>query len=150
MNLIEHILSMPDGENELLTEAFSGDQFGQEENEPDQAVEFEDIKKYILFGKLKELKTKLNYIGLNTKDPNAQNILEFLDLIILFYHTFSYVDAQRLVDTLIQRSSELLNVKVPERVEFDSPKEDIPVPTQNEAPPKPNSSVPNQPVVQGQ
>lgn len=143
MQLVEHLLSHPDGSGELLIEAFE-QQFGQgggmeEPAPPEPTVEFENIKKYLLFGKLKELKTKLQYIGLNNKDENVQNILEFLDVLILFFHTFSYQDAQRFVDTLIQRSSELLNIAIPERVNFDAPQEEQPETPQPEAaPPPPN------------
>lgn len=76
-------------------------------------IEFEDIKKYLLYGRLKEIKLKLEMAKINRQDPEILNIFEFLDLVIMFYNTFTYEQAQRLVDVLLETMSQKLNIKIP-------------------------------------
>ena len=66
-------------------------------NQTDENVEFEPIKKYILFNKLKELKSKLLKTKLLRTDPTIQNIFDFIDLVIQFYNTFTYSDCKKLI-----------------------------------------------------
>ena len=75
-------------------------------NQTDENVEFEPIKKYILFNKLKELKSKLLKTKLLRTDPTIQNIFDFIDLVIQFYNTFTYSDCKK----LIERISEMIIV----------------------------------------
>lgn len=80
--------------------------FTQQQNSPPQPdpndgmVEFEPIKKYLLFNKLKELRNKLHKSKLNRSDPNVQSIYDFIDLTIDFYNLFSYSDSKKLIDRI--------------------------------------------------
>lgn len=79
--------------------------FAQQNSPPqpdpnDGMVEFEPIKKYLLFNKLKELRTRLHKSKLNRSDPNVQSIYDFIDLVIDFYNVFSYSDSKKLIDRI--------------------------------------------------
>ena len=91
-----------DSEQEMETEDTSG------------LVEFEDIKKYILFGKLKKLKLQLTLLDLERTSPEVMNMFDFLNLIIVFYNTFTYEQAKQHVDVITTTVGELLNIKLPE------------------------------------
>lgn len=84
-------------------------------------VEFEDIKKYILYGKLKEIKLKLETSNVNRQNPDVLNMFEFLDTLLLFYNTFTYEEAQRLIDALLETVSSVLKIKTPAREFIDKP-----------------------------
>ena len=71
-------------------------------NQTDENVEFEPIKKYILFNKLKELKSKLLKTKLLRTDPTIQNIFDFIDLVIQFYNTFTYSDCKKLIERITE------------------------------------------------
>ena len=83
-------------------------------NDPeDGTVEFETIKKYILFNKLKEIKSKLLKTKLNKTDANVQSIYDFLNLTLEFYNTFSYTDCKRLVDRITDMIIAVNKIQVP-------------------------------------
>lgn len=72
-------------------------------NDPeDGTVEFEVIKKYLLYNKLKEIKAKLLKTKLNKSDPSVQSIYDFINLVLEFYNIFSYSDCKRLIDRIIE------------------------------------------------
>ena len=60
-------------------------------NQTDENVEFEPIKKYILFNKLKELKSKLLKTKLLRTDPTIQNIFDF-----------TYSDCKKLIERITE------------------------------------------------
>lgn len=79
---------------------------------PTGLVEFEDIKKQILFGKLKDIKLKLELAALDKQDPQVLNMFEFIDLVILFYNTFTYDQIQTLINNILEMTSRVLNIKI--------------------------------------
>lgn len=87
-------------QNQILLEAASQQPQIQPPlvNNSDSIVEFEPIKKYILYNKLNELKQRLHKSKLNKTNPTIQNIYGFIDLIIQFYNTFSYTDCKKLIE----------------------------------------------------
>ncbi len=94
------------------------------------AVEFENIKRYILYGKLKDLKHKLEISDIDHNSPEVKNIMEFIDLITTFYNTFTYEDTVKLFDSLVDSVSIELKIKLPSRVdnlEDETPEETMPV-----------------------
>lgn len=82
---------------------------------PTGLVEFEDIKKYVLFGKLKEIKLKLELSNINKNDPQVLNLFEFLDIIMLFYNTFTYDQVKKHIDILLEMFSNVIKIKIPKR-----------------------------------
>lgn len=90
-------------------------------NDPeDNTVEFETIKKYILYNKLKEIKAKLLKTKLNKTDANVQSIYDFLNLTLEFYNTFSYTDCKRLVDRITDMIIAVNKIQVPvNRLQFE-------------------------------
>ena len=82
---------------------------------PTGLVEFEDIKKYVLFGKLKEIKLKLELSNINKNDPQVLNLFEFLDIIMMFYNTFTYDQVKKHIDILLEMFSNVLKIKIPKR-----------------------------------
>lgn len=92
------------------------------------AVEFEDIKRYILYGKLKDLKHKLEMSDIDHNSPEVKNVMEFIDLITVFYNTFTYEDTVKLFDSLVDSVSDELKIKLPSRVdnlEDETPEEPV-------------------------
>lgn len=79
---------------------------------PSGLVEFEDIKKYILFGKLKDIKLKMELACLDKQDPQVLNMFEFIDLVILFYNTFTYDQIQTLINNILEVTSEVLKISI--------------------------------------
>ena len=75
-------------------------------------VEFEDIKRYVLFGRLKDIKLKLEMANIDRKDPDILNLFEFIDLALLFYNTFTYDQIRTLINTIIDMASSILKIKV--------------------------------------
>lgn len=110
-------------------EAQDGSEVGAE------VIEFENIKKYILYGKLKEIKYRVETSDVDFTDPTIINIMEFLDLVILFYNTFSYSDIVKLLDNLVESVSVQLKIKLPSRVDNlnDEPEPEL-VPMQQPQP----------------
>ena len=84
---------------------------------PDQetqppAIEFEEIKKYLLFGKLKQMKKKFETADLDQSDKKIQQLHEFFNLLIVFYNTLSYTDIMTLINRLIQTLVDVANIKI--------------------------------------
>lgn len=77
-------------------------------------VEFEEIKKYLLYGKLKQLKLKLDLAKINRNDVEILELYEFLNIVMLFYNTFTYEQASAHVNRLVEIFSQVLNIKIPE------------------------------------
>lgn len=70
-------------------------------NDDGTSIEFENIKKYLLYGKVKNLKSTLELSEYNNKNNNITKLKEFLDLILLFFNTFTYEQLTILVDDVI-------------------------------------------------
>lgn len=87
----------------------------QQNQSPDGLIEFEDIKKYIMFGKVKDLKLKLELSNLDRKNPDITNIFEFIDIIMLFYNGFTYSQIVKLLDVLMAMIQSVTKIKLPER-----------------------------------
>ena len=82
-------------------------------------VEFEDIKKYVLFGKLKEIRLKLELSNIDKNKPEVLNLFEFLNIVIMFYNTFTYEQAKKHIDVLLELSSSVMKVKIPKREDVE-------------------------------
>ena len=102
-----------------------GQTFGGGEDSSNGAIEFENIKRYVLYDKLKDLRHRLELTDVDYTNPNVINILEFIDLITLFYNTFTYEDTVKLFDNLIETISTELKIKLPSRTE-NLPDEEFP------------------------
>lgn len=87
---------------------------------PIGTIEFENLKKYLLYDKLKEVKIKLEKFQLDRKDPEVVTILQFVELVSLFFNSFSYREVSELFDTLVTAISDKLKIKLPTR-EFEEP-----------------------------
>lgn len=115
-------------DNYELTEESSWGSLPTQTNEPpdvpDGVVEFEDIKKYILFGKIKDIKLKLELSNLDRQDPNIINLFEFIDLVLLFYNTFNYNQIKKLINTIIDMSAAIGKISIPKINANDEPKLD--------------------------
>ena len=100
------------------------------------AIEFENIKRYILYGKLKDLKHRLEMSDIDNNDPAVKSIMEFIDLVTVFYNTFTYEDTVKLFDSLIDSISDELKIKLPSRLDNLEDEDEIPEgpETQPEAP----------------
>lgn len=66
----------------------------------DALIEFEPIKKYILYNKLKEIKNKLYKTKLNRTNANVQSVFDFINLTLNFFNTFTYSDCKKLIDRI--------------------------------------------------
>lgn len=89
-------------------------------NQTDENVEFESIKRYILFNKLKELKSKLLKTKLLKTNPTIQNIFDFIDLVIQFYNTFTYSDCKKLIERISEMIIIANNVQITShRLQFE-------------------------------
>lgn len=83
-------------------------------NDPeDGTVEFEIIKKYLLYNKLKELKAKLLKTKLNRTNANVQSIYDFINLVLEFFNIFSYTDCKRLLDRITDMIIAVNKLQVP-------------------------------------
>ena len=151
MYLINYVCS--DG---LLDEII--EQYGMPEQEMPVGpppVEFEEVKKFLLFEKFKNLKTKFETADIDHSDKRVRKLDEFFNLIFVFYPSFAYNDLVKLLNRLIDIMSEVAGLKVeleippePEPVAEPQPNvepepdpEPDPEPEPNVAPePKPNTS----------
>lgn len=92
--------------------------FTQQQNSPPQPdpndgmVEFEPIKKYLLFGKLKELRNRLHKSKLDRSNPDVQSIYDFIDHVVEFYNVFSYSDSKKLIDRIADMLISVNNLQV--------------------------------------
>lgn len=81
--------------------------------EEDGMVEFETLKKYLLYGKLKEIKYKLNKTKLRKSNVMIQSVYESIELILQFYNTFSYTDCKKLIDRVTDMIITANNLQLP-------------------------------------
>ncbi len=102
-------------------------------------VEFEEVKKFLLFEKFKNLKTKFETADIDHSDKRVRKLDEFFNLIFVFYPSFAYNDLVKLLNRLIDIMSEVAGLKV----ELEIPPEPEPV-----ADPEPNIEL--EPAVQPQ
>jgi hypothetical protein len=89
-------------------------------------VEFEEIKKYLLFERFKKLKIKFEVADLDRSDDQVRQISEFFNLILVFFSSFSYVDLVKLFNRLIDIISSCINVKVEKETVVPPPAPEIP------------------------
>ena len=123
--------------NHLITEAgfdysFNQQDANQDNQDPSQdpsfdqpAIEFEHIKKYILYERLKQIQHLLKGVQFsNIKvDPQFYSILDFCQTIIDFFSSFEYPEAVRLVDNLVDGLEHVLKLKLPKRIPSEPPLE---------------------------
>lgn len=133
VNTIQHPeIGMPQDQFQPPGQDFGGNgdvDAGMIDDGSNGAVEFEDVKKYILYGKLKDLKHKLEMSNIDHNEPAVKNIMEFIDLVTVFYNTFTYEDTVKLFDSLVDSISTELKIKLPSRVdnlEDETPEEIVP------------------------
>lgn len=87
-----------------------------EETEPTPVIEFEEIKKYLLFSKLKKMKKRFEMADLNQSNKEIQQLHEFFNLLIVFYNALSYTDIMVLINRLIQALIDIKIMKLGEEV----------------------------------
>ena len=81
--------------------------------EDDGMVEFETLKKYLLYNSLKEIKYKLRKTKLDKSNPTIERIYEFIDLVLDFYNSLTYTDCKKLIDRIIDMIILANKVQVP-------------------------------------
>ena len=124
MYLVEYMINGELKLDDILEQQFG--QFDDPNADPENAevandpVEFEDLKKYVLYNKLKDVKLRLEMLQLDRKDPEVISILQFVELVSLFFNSFSYQESVDFFDTLVVAISEKLNIELPKR-EFEEP-----------------------------
>lgn len=101
---------------------------GLEGPPPSGLTQFEDIKKYILFGRLKDINRQLDLADLNKEDPQIIELMEFIDLIVYFYNTFTYEQINHIMDILSEVIATQLKIKLPDRIASPPNREDLPPP----------------------
>lgn len=101
----------------LLLEQIPEDQFddetGDDEIEGGQIIEFENIKRLLIYNKLKDLKVTLKRLAYLNNNPKKQDILDmadFIALVLLYYNTLTYEQIIRLFNNLLESLKELLNI----------------------------------------
>ena len=109
---------------------------GQELQGP-PPVEFEEVKKFLLFEKFKNFKTKFETADIDQSDKRVRQLDEFFNLIFVFYSSFSYNDLVKLLNRLIDIMSEVTGIKVE-----PSEPEPTPVPEAPQSAPEPNPEAP--------
>jgi len=82
-------------------------------------LEFESIKLYILYSRFKELRQYVQNINIKAQNNDLDSIIEFLDIILLFYSTFTYSDLTTFLDSVTSSLEEKLKLKLPKRVYSD-------------------------------
>lgn len=125
MLTLDYLLN--DEQQDEITEAGWGSLPTQDDTPsevPEGVVEFEDIKKYVLYGKIKDIKLKLELSNIDRQDPDVVNLFEFIDLVLLFYNTFSYDQIKKLINTIIDMSATIGKISIPKMNPKDEPKID--------------------------
>ncbi len=110
------------------------------EEQQSPSVEFEDIKKFLLFNRLKEIKLKLELSNINKSDEDILNLFNFIDTILLFYNTFTYDQCMRIVNSLIENISHILHISIPNYPNSEDPNQQIPPQNSNQQIPPQNSN----------
>jgi hypothetical protein len=127
MFLSEYLINTTINYNQILEGFGSYDSPTEEEpeteEEPIVPVEFENIKRYVLYERLKDIKQRLDMSDLDNRNPEVASVLEFSNLIATFFNSFSYADTVKLIDTLVDAIENILGIKLPDRVPQDSPEE---------------------------
>jgi hypothetical protein len=83
------------------------------------STEFENIKTYLLFSRFKELRQYLQDMNISTQNSELDSIIEFLDIVLLFYTSFSYSDLISFLDSIAASLEEKLKIKLPKRIYSD-------------------------------
>jgi len=118
MHLVEYMITGQLNLNEIIESQFDTSNNVTNDNAtdvPNLPVEFENIKKYILFNKLKDIKSRVEYVQLDRKNPEIVSLLQFIEIVSLFFNSFTYREAVDLIDTLTTAIAEKLNIKIPKR-----------------------------------
>ena len=103
--------------------------FGGYEDEPQQAEEqpsidpLENVKKYILFRKLKQIKKSLDQQP-HVKEIN--DIIQYLNIIIDFFNGFQYNDLVTYINDILNTIAQFGNIKVDFDLQYPEP-EPVPV-----------------------
>jgi len=85
--------------------------------------EFETIKQFILYSRFKEIRQHLQDLNIKIRNIDIESMIEFLDIILLFYNSFSYPDLTSFMDTITSSIEEKLKIKLPKRI-FSDPELD--------------------------
>lgn len=83
------------------------------------SAEFENIKLYILYSRFKEFRQYLQDLNMDIQNPEIDSVIEFLDIILLYYTSFSYSDLTTFLDSITASLEEKLKIKLPKRVYSD-------------------------------
>lgn len=110
----------------LITEAGFGDygmdpNQGEDQEQGQEKIEHEDIKKLILYEQVKQIYQHLNNMQFNKVDDEFYSLLSFCQNIIEFFNNFEYPEAVRLVDNLVDGLEEKLGLKLPPRIPHEPP-----------------------------
>lgn len=93
--------------------------FSNPQDSMNPSTEFENIKTYLLFSRFKEMRQYLQDFNINTQNSELESIIEFLDIILLFYTSFSYSDLTTFLDSITASLEEKLKIKLPKRIYSD-------------------------------
>lgn len=85
-------------------------------------VEFEDVKKYILYQTLKGVYSDVKELQLSNTNIQLDSLLEFNRLLIKFFSAFKYPELIRMIDNMIDGYEAILKLKLPKRIPHEFPK----------------------------
>lgn len=71
-----------------------------------QEIEFDALKKYILFTKIRELKDKIEGAQVVITD-DYKRVLYFLNIVLTFYDVFDYLQLTNIIDQVITLQSQM-------------------------------------------
>lgn len=119
----------------------------QEQEQPGQSlppnvIEFENIKKIIVYEKIKQVHILLKKLLLINKNSDLRryliDVIDFIELIITYYDTINYIQATSLLNSLVQNISDVFGIQLPNLVEDPNPNLTMPSPDGNTPPPPPD------------
>lgn len=77
---------------------------------------FEQLKKYYLYSKIKEIRQKLeDSEEINKSDNKIEELFEYLDIILLFYNSLGYNDIVVLLNNFLDILQNQYNINLPVR-----------------------------------
>jgi len=122
----------------------------QQQVEPTQIIEFENIKKILIYDKIKTIQNKLKKIINVTNDPELKSylldVIDFIDLIITYYNTINYIQVTTLLNSFVHNLSQLFKIELPDLTNEMNPNLTLPSPDGTQPPPKLDGLQPQQQV----
>jgi hypothetical protein len=85
--------------------------------EETQEIEFDSLKKYIIYSKIRELKDKLEDSEI-VSNENYKDVLYFLNIILNFFEIFEYDQLVGMVDNVVARIEKMEASTKPSKFNF--------------------------------